>query len=74
MRLLTAEEVSEKFQIKTRQVKELARQGKIPAIKVGKCWRFPEDSLKDWLKDKANLNNDQNQINSIVEKIILEAS
>jgi len=45
MRLLTAEEVSKLFQLKTRQVKELARQGKIPAFKVGKLWRFPEDCI-----------------------------
>jgi len=38
MNLLTPEQVSEKFQIKLRQVKELARQGKIPAGNVGKLF------------------------------------
>jgi len=28
---------------------ELARQGRIPAIKVGKAWRFRPLSLKRWL-------------------------
>jgi excisionase family DNA binding protein len=50
MRLLTAEEVSELFQLKIRQVKELARQGKISAVKVGKLSRFPGDFLKTWVK------------------------
>jgi excisionase family DNA binding protein len=32
------------------KVKELARQGKIFAIKVGKLSRFPEDFLKTWVR------------------------
>jgi excisionase family DNA binding protein len=28
---------------------EFARQGRIPAIKVGKVWRFRPSSLKRWL-------------------------
>jgi len=74
MRLLTAEEVSERFQLKVRQVKELARQGKIPAVKVGKLWRFPEDSLKDWVKNGGNPHNDNHEIDSIVDQIISEVA
>ena len=48
--LLTPEQVGQLFNLKTRQVKELARQGRIPAVKVGRLWRFPEDSLKAWLE------------------------
>ena len=74
MRLLTAEEVSELFQLKVRQVKELARQGKIPAIKVRKLWRFPEDSLKDWMKNGVVSKNDESEIDSVVHQIISEVS
>jgi len=74
MRLLTAEEVSELFQLKIRQVKELARQGKIPAVKVGKLWRFPEDSLKDWVENRAGLNKGESEIESIANQIISEVS
>jgi len=74
MRLLTAEEVSELFQLKVRQVKELARQGKIPAIKVGRLWRFPEDSLKDWMKNGVASKNDESEIDSVVHQIISEVS
>jgi excisionase family DNA binding protein len=59
IRLLTPEEVSERFQIKPCQVKQLARQGKIPAAKVGKFWRFPEDSLRDWMKNGVVLHNNE---------------
>ena len=72
MRLLTPEEVSERFQIKPHQVKELARQGKIPAVKLGKFWRFSEDSLKDWMKNGGVPDNDEREIDSIVNQIISE--
>ena len=74
IRVLTAEEVSEKFQIKPRQVKELARQGKIPAIKVGKFWRFPEDALIDWMQSGEIPDNNEREIDSIVDQIISEVS
>ena len=72
MKLLSPEEVCELFQIKVRQVKELARQGKIPAVKVGKFWRFPEDSLRDWMKDGVAHDNDEREIDSIVNEIVAE--
>ena len=31
---------------------EFARQGRIPAIKVGKVWRFRPSSLKRWLDEQ----------------------
>ena len=30
-----------------------ARQGEIPAVKVGKVWRFPKATLDKWLNDSA---------------------
>ena len=74
VRLLTPEEVSAQFQLKVRQVKELARQGKIPAIKVGKLWRFPESSLKDWVRIGVNPNSDSHEIDAVVDQIISEVS
>ena len=74
MKLLTPEEVGSLFKINVRQVKELARQGRIPAIKVGKFWRFPEDSLRDWMKKGEVPENDWDEINSIAGKIISEVS
>jgi len=74
MRLLTVEQVAEQFQLKVRQVKELARKGKIPAIKVGKLWRFSEDALQDWVESQAGLNNGKSEIDSIAEQIISEVS
>ncbi len=30
-----------------------ARRGEIPAVKMGKIWRFPKDALDKWLNDTA---------------------
>ncbi len=30
-----------------------ARRGEIPAVKVGKVWRFPKETLDKWLNDSA---------------------
>ncbi len=55
--VLTPEEVSGLLKIKTRQVIELARQGRIPGKKVGKFWRFPADSLKRWIQSGLGEDN-----------------
>ena len=73
MRLLTPEQVADLFHIKVKHLIELARQKKIPAIKIGRLWRFPEDSLRDWI-GKEMSSNDHQDIDSIVKQIVSEVS
>jgi excisionase family DNA binding protein len=68
--LLTPEQVSELFNLKVRQVTELARQGRIPAIKLGRLWRFSVDSLKRWIEESQTITVSQPEINSVVDEII----
>ena len=70
LHLLTPEQVSELFNLKVRQVTELARQGRIPAVKVGRLWRFPLDSLKRWIEDNQNNQISHTAIDSVVDEII----
>lgn len=72
MPLLTPEEVSEKFRIKIRQVKELARQGRLPGIKIGRAWRFSEEILIEWIRNGRKDNHAE--INQMVDRIIREVS
>ncbi len=53
--MFTPEEASGMLGIKPRQLKEMARQGKIPAVKVGKFWRFSEEALENWIWSQGNL-------------------
>jgi excisionase family DNA binding protein len=72
LRLLKPEEISKLFGLKVRQVKELARKKKIPAIKLGRLWRFPEESLRHWIEDKNQIGYDD--VDLIADQIISEVS
>lgn len=72
--LLTPEQVSELFNLKVRQVTELARQGRIPAIKLGRLWRFSVDSLKRWIEENQNNHISQTEIDLVVDDIIKEVN
>lgn len=50
IRFLTPEYISAVFQIPVHQVQKLARQKKIPAIKVGRLWRFLEEDIWRWIE------------------------
>jgi len=49
MAFYTALEIQEMLQIDRSTVYRMAEGGKIPAIKVGRQWRFPQDQIKSWL-------------------------
>ena len=48
--LLTAEEAAKHLRVHVKSLYRLAKQGKIPARKVGGQWRFPREVLDEWLK------------------------
>jgi excisionase family DNA binding protein len=50
--LLTAEEAAEYLGVSAYTVREWARQRKVPAVQLGRYWRFRESSLADWLGTK----------------------
>lgn len=43
---LTTRDVATRWSISERQVREMAQAGEIPAMKLGKLWRFPADRLE----------------------------
>ena len=43
-------QVAEIFQIPVRTVHALARAKKIPAMKVGRLWRFREQDIRTWIE------------------------
>ncbi len=47
--ILTIDEVAELLKIPVSSVYHLAQEGKIPAQKVGKHWRFHKQTLVDWV-------------------------
>jgi excisionase family DNA binding protein len=47
-RLLTAEQVAERWQVKTSHVWRLARDGMVPVVSIGRYRRFRAEDLETW--------------------------
>jgi len=47
-RLLTAEQVAERWQVPRSQVYRLAREGRLPAVSIGRYYRFRVAALEEW--------------------------
>ncbi len=52
-KIMTVREVSRYLSVVPDTVYRKARRGEIPAVKMGKIWRFPKDALDKWLNDTA---------------------
>jgi excisionase family DNA binding protein len=48
-RLLTAREVQDRLQVDATTIYRMAADGRLPAVKVGRQWRFPASSVDDLL-------------------------
>ena len=47
-RLLTAEQVAERWQVPRSMVYRLAREGKLPTVAIGRYYRFRVAALVEW--------------------------
>ncbi len=54
--ILTTKEVAEYLSIHPFTVHRYAREGKIPAFKIGTDWRFHKKYLEKWIKQKLIYN------------------
>ncbi len=60
--ILTLEEVAKYLRVKPQTIYTWAQNGKIPAAKLGKEWRFSKRILEEWFLDhfeKKYRNNDK---------------
>ena len=48
--MLTAKEIQDLLQVDRSTIYRMAEAGRIPAIKVGKQWRFPAGQINGWLQ------------------------
>src|SRR5688572_18197804 len=54
---LTTEEVLEYLQVNLRTVYRLIKAGKIPAVRVGRQWRFRKRDIDAWLDSQRSRND-----------------
>ena len=51
--IMTVDEVSAYLNLHPLTVRRLARDGEIPATKIGRQWRFKRDLLDRWLEEQS---------------------
>jgi len=51
--LMTLQQASEFLQIDPDTLRALTRQGRIPAMKIGRQWRFDPTLLKKWVQEHS---------------------
>ena len=51
--LMNVDEVARYLRVVPDTIYRKARRGEIPAVKMGKMWRFPKETLDKWLNDTA---------------------
>jgi len=52
MKILTVDEVARLFKLTRVTIYRMAKAGDIPALKMGRVWRFPESAIEAWLSEK----------------------
>jgi excisionase family DNA binding protein len=52
---LTVEEVAEYLKLSPYTIREYAKDGKIPAVKFGRAWRFSPQAIKKWIEKEDPL-------------------
>lgn len=49
--VMGVDELADYLRLSKSSVYKMLRVGKIPGRKMGKCWRFHQDSIAQWLKE-----------------------
>ena len=52
--LLTAEEAANHLRIHVKTLQRLAREGRVPCVRMGKYWRFRLSALDHWVTTQHN--------------------
>ncbi len=53
--IMTIEEVAQYLRVPLSSLYKLAQQGKIPASKVGRHWRFRREFIDKWINDQVQI-------------------
>ena len=62
-KLLNVKQVAEYLQLKESTIYSWAQDSKIPAIKIGRTWRFRREDLDSWLERHLRGEDAQMEVN-----------
>jgi excisionase family DNA binding protein len=67
--IMTARDVADYLNLHPLTVHRYAREGKIPAFKIGTDWRFHKKYIEKWIKEKVAYNlNGKERRKSVLDK------
>ena len=66
--ILTTKDVAEYLRVHPLTVHKYAREGKIPAFKIGTDWRFHKKYIERWIKEKLASHSAKTSKKAILEK------
>lgn len=53
--IMTAQEVAEYLRLNEMTIYRLAQEGKLPALKIGRSWRFKKELIDEWFRRSAEV-------------------
>jgi PTS system nitrogen regulatory IIA component len=71
--LLTAKELQALLQVDRSTIYRMAESGRIPAIKVGRQWRFPSEQITSWLGTPGTPRDDVKAVESPIPNGTLQS-
>ena len=55
IRIMTVHDIAEYLRLSEAKVYKLAKEGHLPALRVGKSWRFRKDLIDEWIRKETEL-------------------
>lgn len=59
--IMTSKEVAEYLSLHPLSIHKYARNGVLPAFKIGTDWRFQKKDIDKWIKDKVEYNSNHKE-------------
>jgi excisionase family DNA binding protein len=53
--IMTVHDVADYLRLSEAKVYRMAKEGHVPAIRMGKTWRFKRDLIDDWIRRETEL-------------------
>jgi excisionase family DNA binding protein len=66
--ILTVREVAEYLRMSETKVYRLVKERRLPAVRIGKSWRFRKDLLDDWLSQCTESSMDDDGVTGVAVK------
>ena len=53
--IMTVHDVAEYLRLSEAKVYKMANEGRVPALRIGKTWRFKKELIDEWIRRETEL-------------------